>query len=147
MDVADGLGVFMFMHVILPQEWLQVLIDNFVDTINFLDGLNAKQVQKVLWVLRAVRELPQVPKQYFKKLDGTADLWEVRAEFGGAAFGVGDEVGHMGLLDASLVGFLSLLSVDGSSNARGTLGGDDLWELRFRLGCSFRCAFHSCRKI
>jgi phage-related protein len=52
----------------------------------FLDGLNAKQAQKVLWVLRAVRELPQVPKQYFKKLAGTADLWEVRAEFGGDAF-------------------------------------------------------------
>ena len=44
------------------------------------------QAQKVLWVLRAVRELPQVPKQYFKKLEGTADLWEVRAEFGGDAF-------------------------------------------------------------
>ena len=52
----------------------------------FLDGLNAKQAQKVLWVLRAVRELPQVPKQYFKKLECTADLWEVRAEFGGDAF-------------------------------------------------------------
>jgi phage-related protein len=52
----------------------------------FLDGLNAKRAQKVLWVLRAVRELPQVPKHYFKKLEGTADLWEVRAEFGGDAF-------------------------------------------------------------
>ena len=52
----------------------------------FLDDLNAKQAQKVLWVLRAVRELPQVPQQYFKKLEGTADLWEVRAEFGGDAF-------------------------------------------------------------
>ena len=30
----------------------------------FLDGLNTKQAQKVLWVLRAFRELPQVPKQY-----------------------------------------------------------------------------------
>jgi phage-related protein len=52
----------------------------------FLDGLNAKQAQKVLWVLKAVQELPQVPKQYFKKLEGTDDLWEVRAEFGGDAF-------------------------------------------------------------
>ena len=52
----------------------------------FLDGLNARQAQKVLWVLRAVRELPQVPKQYLKKLEGTVDLWEVRAEFGGDAF-------------------------------------------------------------
>ena len=38
----------------------------------FLDSLNGKQAQKVLWVLRAVRELPQVPKQYFKKLEGPA---------------------------------------------------------------------------
>ena len=52
----------------------------------FLDSLNAKQAQKVLWVLKAVQELPQVPKQYFKKLEGTADLWEVRAELGGNAF-------------------------------------------------------------
>jgi phage-related protein len=52
----------------------------------FLDSLNAKQAQKVLWVLKAVQELPQVPRQYFKKLEGTDDLWEVRAEFGGDAF-------------------------------------------------------------
>ena len=52
----------------------------------FLDSLNAKQAQKVLWVLRAVQELPRVPKQYFKKLEGRDDLWEVRAEFGGDAF-------------------------------------------------------------
>lgn len=53
---------------------------------DFLDSLNAKQAQKVLWVLKVVQELPQVPKQYFKKLEGTDDLWEVRVEFGGGAF-------------------------------------------------------------
>lgn len=52
----------------------------------FLDSLNAKQTQKILWVLKVEQELPQVPKQYFKKLEGTDDLWEVRAEFGGDAF-------------------------------------------------------------
>jgi phage-related protein len=52
----------------------------------FLDSLAAKQAQKVLWVLRAVRELPRVPRQYFKKLEGTDDLWEVRAEFGRDSF-------------------------------------------------------------
>ena len=40
----------------------------------------------MLWVLRVVRELAQVPKQYFKKLEGTVDLWEVRAGFGGDTF-------------------------------------------------------------
>ena len=52
----------------------------------FLDSLGSKQAQKVMWVLRAVGELPRVPRQYFKKLEGTDQLWEVRAEFGGDAF-------------------------------------------------------------
>jgi phage-related protein len=52
----------------------------------FLDSLNAKQAQKVLWVLKVVQELPRVPVQYLKKLEGSEDLWEVRAEFGGDAF-------------------------------------------------------------
>ena len=34
----------------------------------FLDSLGPKQTQKVLWVLRVVRDLPRVPVQYFKKL-------------------------------------------------------------------------------
>jgi phage-related protein len=52
----------------------------------FLNSLNAKQAQKVLWVMRVVQELPRVPVQYLKKLEGREDLWEVRAEFGGDAF-------------------------------------------------------------
>lgn len=52
----------------------------------FLDSLNSKQAQKVIWVLQAVKELDRVPKQYLKKLEGTDGLWEVRAEFGGDAF-------------------------------------------------------------
>ena len=52
----------------------------------FLDRLGPKQAQKIAWVLRLVKELPLVPKQYFKKLEGTDDLWEVRAAFGGDAF-------------------------------------------------------------
>ncbi len=52
----------------------------------FLNRLGTKQAQKVAWVLRLVKELPLVPRQYFKKLEGTDDLWEVRAEFGGDAF-------------------------------------------------------------
>ena len=52
----------------------------------FLDGLGPKQAQKVAWVLKLVQELPLVPKQYLKKLEGPDGLWEVRAEFGGDAF-------------------------------------------------------------
>lgn len=37
-------------------------------------------------MLKLVKELPLVPRQYLKKLEGTDGLWEVRAEFGGDAF-------------------------------------------------------------
>ncbi|MBK7217234.1 MAG: type II toxin-antitoxin system RelE/ParE family toxin [Candidatus Promineofilum sp.] len=52
----------------------------------FLDSLNGKQAQKVVWVLRLIEELPQIPAQYFKKMDGTSDLWEVRIQAGNDAF-------------------------------------------------------------
>ena len=52
----------------------------------FLDSLSGKQAQKVLWVLRLVEELAVVPVQYFKKLVGTDDLWEVRIQLGNDIF-------------------------------------------------------------
>jgi phage-related protein len=52
----------------------------------FLDSLSGKQTQKLVWVLRLVEELERVPEQYFKKLTGTEDLWEIRAQHGGDAF-------------------------------------------------------------
>lgn len=52
----------------------------------FLDDLNGKQAQKVVWVLKLVEELDVVPGQYFKKLISTDDIWEVRVQFGGDIF-------------------------------------------------------------
>jgi phage-related protein len=52
----------------------------------FLDSLNSKQAQKVLWVLRLVEELPTIPGQYFKKLVGADDIWEVRVQYGNDIF-------------------------------------------------------------
>lgn len=52
----------------------------------FLGKLDSKQAQKVAWVLRLVKELPMVPKQYFKKLEGTEGVWEVRVDFGKDTF-------------------------------------------------------------
>ncbi len=52
----------------------------------FLDSLTAKQAQKVVWTLRLVEEMERVPSQYFKKLMGTEDLWEVRTQHGGDTF-------------------------------------------------------------
>jgi phage-related protein len=36
--------------------------------------------------LRLVEELDVVPRQYFKKLVDTEDIWEVRVQFGGNTF-------------------------------------------------------------
>lgn len=52
----------------------------------FLDTLTDKQAEKILWVLRLVREYEQVPRQYFKKLINTDGLWEVRATHGGNTY-------------------------------------------------------------
>ena len=48
----------------------------------FLLGLPTKAFRKVTWVLQIVRSLPRVPAEYFKKLTGTEEIWEVRAQNG-----------------------------------------------------------------
>ena len=53
---------------------------------DFLDSLNGKQAQKVVWVLRLIEELEIVPRQYFQKMVNTEDLREVRVQFGGNIF-------------------------------------------------------------
>ena len=53
---------------------------------DFLDSLDARQAQKVTWVLRLIEELERVPQQYFKKLSGSDDIWEVRAKVGRETF-------------------------------------------------------------
>ena len=52
----------------------------------FLDSLAGKQAKKVTWVLRLIQELDVIPKQYFKKLTNTDDIWEVRIQFGSNIF-------------------------------------------------------------
>ncbi len=52
----------------------------------FLDSLTDQQTRKITWVFRLVERLPIVPIQYFKKLVGTNDIWEVRVQFGGNFF-------------------------------------------------------------
>ena len=46
----------------------------------FLDSLNDKQAQKVVWVLKIVEELETVPTTYLKKLKSTDDIWEIRVQ-------------------------------------------------------------------
>jgi phage-related protein len=52
----------------------------------FLDTLDDSQVNKVLWVLKLVREQNPVPASYFCKMVNTDDIWEVRVQFGGNIF-------------------------------------------------------------
>lgn len=52
----------------------------------FLDSLSDKQVEKVLWVLRIIKELEIIPKQYLKKMINTDDIWEIRVKFGNNSY-------------------------------------------------------------
>ncbi len=54
--------------------------------IDFLNSLNGKQAQKIAWVLELFEDMTFVPKQYFKKLKNTADIWEIRIIFSGDIF-------------------------------------------------------------
>lgn len=53
---------------------------------DYLDELDSKQVEKVLWTLRAIKVLNPVPAQYLQKMTNTDDLWEVRVSFAGNIF-------------------------------------------------------------
>ena len=48
----------------------------------FLMRLPTKVFRKVTWVLDIVRSWPRVPIDYFKKLEDTDEIWEVRVTFG-----------------------------------------------------------------
>ncbi len=51
-----------------------------------LDKLSDKQVAKITWVLKVIREVNSVPTNYFKKLVNTDDIWEVRVDVGRDTF-------------------------------------------------------------
>ena len=44
----------------------------------FLDRLEGKEAQKVLWVFRLVEELERVPRKYFQKMTDSEEIWEIR---------------------------------------------------------------------
>ena len=48
----------------------------------FLDSLTARESTKVTWTLGLIEDLDVVPKQYFKKLTDTDDIWEIRVKVG-----------------------------------------------------------------
>ena len=53
---------------------------------DFLDSLSDKQFEKVGWVLRLIKEIEHVPKEYYKKLKNTDDICEIRIQFGNNIF-------------------------------------------------------------
>lgn len=52
----------------------------------YLDTLSNKQVEKIFFVLDLVEKIPSVPRNYFKKLESTDDIWEVRVQLGNNIF-------------------------------------------------------------
>lgn len=52
----------------------------------YLDKLSDKQVQKIAWVLKIIREMNPIPTNYFKKLVNTDDIWEIRVDVGRDTF-------------------------------------------------------------
>ena len=53
---------------------------------DFLDNLSDKQAEKMLWVLKIIKEMNRVPSSYFKKLVNTDDIGEARKTIGGNIF-------------------------------------------------------------
>ncbi len=48
----------------------------------FLNNLEVKVVKKIVWTLKIIEEMDLVPKTYFKKLESTDGIWEVRIKVG-----------------------------------------------------------------
>ena len=52
----------------------------------YLNTLSDKQVTKITWVLKLIREINPVPTKYFKKLGNTDSIWEIRVDAGRDTF-------------------------------------------------------------
>jgi phage-related protein len=54
--------------------------------LNFYDGQTIKVQQKILWTLRVIEDLERIPEMYFKHLEGTDGLYEIRVQSGSDIF-------------------------------------------------------------
>jgi len=52
---------------------------------DFFDQLSPAAKAKVIWTLRLVEELPRIPEIYFKHLESTQGLYEIRVHAAGSA--------------------------------------------------------------
>ena len=53
---------------------------------NFLESLSNKQVEKVFFVLELIETIDIIPRKFFKKLEATDNIWEVRVQYGNNIF-------------------------------------------------------------
>jgi len=53
---------------------------------DFIRAVPAKEREKILWVLTLFRDITMVPQEYFKKLQNTDGIWQIRAQQGNNAF-------------------------------------------------------------
>jgi len=52
----------------------------------YFDSLTNKQFEKIAFVLDIIEQLDIVPRMFFKKLQSTDDIWEVRVQQGNNIF-------------------------------------------------------------
>lgn len=53
---------------------------------DFLDSLTISVVKKIAWTFKLIQENDMIPKTYFKKLEGTDGIWEVRIKLASNIF-------------------------------------------------------------
>ena len=53
---------------------------------DYLNLLSQKQIEKVFFVLDLIEQFNIVPRKFFKKLESTDNLWEVRVQYGNNIF-------------------------------------------------------------
>lgn len=55
---------------------------------DFLEKQNPKVKSKIVWTLKLIEEIQQVPETYLKHIEGTEGLYEVRVQHGNDIFRV-----------------------------------------------------------
>jgi phage-related protein len=54
--------------------------------LDFYEDLNDKVQRKIEWTLNLIRLTKQIPEKYFKHIEGTKGLYEIRVESGSNIF-------------------------------------------------------------
>ena len=57
---------------------------NYFD--DFFNSLNDDSQQKILWMLKSLASLPKIPVKFFRHIEGTNGLFELRISWEGKAY-------------------------------------------------------------